>query len=254
MLKVRIIPTLLFKDVGLVKGVGFDSWRRTGSALQAVRVYNLRGVDEIVFVDITATPQGREPDFQAIDDLADECFMPMTVGGGVRSVDHVGKLLAVGADKVCVNTGALERPKLVTEASQRFGAQCVVVSIDVVQNGDGDWEVFSHCGKRPTGRDPVDWAKEVEAAGAGEILLTSINRDGTFEGYDVELTRRVCDAVTVPVIASGGAGCYEHMAEVVIDGGADAVAAASIFHFTEATPREAKLHLRSRGINVRLSQ
>ncbi len=251
MLKVRVMPTLLFRDVGLVKGVGFDSWRRTGSALQAIKVYNMREVDELVFLDITATPNGRGPDFAQVDELADECFMPMTVGGGVRSVDHIGQLLAVGADKVAINTAAVERPELIAEGARAFGAQCIVLSIDVRRHPDGRWEVFTHCGKQPTGLDPVAWATKAEALGAGEILLTSIDRDGTFDGYDVDLTKAVTQAVRVPVIASGGAGNYQHMVDVLKDGGADAVAAASIFHFTEQTPKEAKMFLKDNGFRVR---
>ncbi len=250
--KIRVMPTLLFRDVGLVKGVGFDSWRRTGSALQAIKVYNMREVDELVFLDIRATPDERAPDFAQVDELADECFMPMTVGGGVRTPDHIGQLLAVGADKVAVNTAALANPRLIRDGALRYGAQCIVVSIDVLRHVDGRLEVMSKCGKEPTGRDPVEWAKEAEAQGAGEILLTSIDRDGTFNGYDVALTRAVVDAVKIPVIASGGCGSYQHMEEVLRDGKADAIAAASIFHFTEQTPKEAKAYLKERGYNVRL--
>lgn len=252
MLKVRVIPTILFKDMGLVKGVGFDSWRRTGSALQAIRVYNMRGVDELVFFDISATPDQRPPDFRQIDDLADECFMPMTVGGGVRSIDDVTGLLAVGADKVAINTGALDDPNLLQEGARAFGNQCIVAAIDARRHEDGSSEVYSHCGQTPTGRDPVDWAREAEALGAGEIILTSIDRDGTMEGYDVAMTRAVSDAVRIPVVASGGCGTYGHMADVLRDGHAAAVAAASIYHFTEKTPREAKQHLREQGVPVRL--
>lgn len=252
MIKTRIMPTLLFKDVGLVKGVGFDSWRRVGAALQAIRVYNLREVDELVFLDISATPAGRAPDFTLIDELADNCFMPLTVGGGVRSVDDVRALLAVGADKVAINTAAIERPDLVREAADRFGTQCIVVSIDVRRRADGSAEVVTHCGTRPTGLDPVDWARRVEAQGAGEILLTSVERDGTMRGYDVPLVRDVATAVSIPVIASGGAGAYADMAEVLRETEAAAVAAASMFHFTEQTPREAKLYLKDQGFAVRL--
>lgn len=250
--KIRVMPTLLFRDVGLVKGVGFDSWRRTGSALQAIKVYNMREVDELVFLDIRATPDGRAPDFAQIDELADECFMPMTVGGGVRTTDHIGQLLAVGADKVAINTGALGNPQLIQDGAVRYGSQCIVVSIDARRHADGRREVMGQCGKAPTGRDPVEWAREVEALGAGEILLTSIDRDGTFEGYDIELTRAVVDAVKIPVIASGGCGSYQHMADVLTHGKVDAIAAASIFHFTEQTPREAKQFLRDQGFRVRL--
>ncbi|MBM3394882.1 MAG: imidazole glycerol phosphate synthase subunit HisF [Betaproteobacteria bacterium] len=250
MLKTRVLPTLLFKDVGLVKGVGFDSWRRVGSAVQAVKVYNMREVDELAFFDITATPERRRPDFDQIKDLAAECFMPMTVGGGVRSVEDIGRLLSVGADKVAINTAAVESPEVIRQGAERFGVQCVVVGIDARSVGDG-WEVMTRCGKQPTGLDPVEHARHVETLGAGEIILTSVDRDGTMEGYDVELTRRVAEAVRIPVIASGGAGTYAHMAEVLRQSRAAAVAAASIYHFTEQTPREAKLFLKSQGFNVR---
>jgi len=250
MLKTRVLPTLLFKDVGLVKGVGFDSWRRVGSAVQAVKVYNMREVDELAFFDITATPERRQPDFDQIKDLATECFMPMTVGGGVRSVEDIGRLLSVGADKVAINTAAVESPEVIRQGAERFGVQCIVVGIDARSVGDG-WEVMTRCGKQPTGLDPVEHARHVETLGAGEIILTSVDRDGTMEGYDVELTRRVAEAVRIPVIASGGAGTYAHMAEVLRQSRAAAVAAASIYHFTEQTPREAKLFLKSQGFNVR---
>lgn len=250
--KIRIMPTLLFKDLGLVKGVHFDSWRRVGSAMQTIKVYNMREVDELVFLDITATRDRRRPDFETVDELADECFMPLTVGGGVRTVEDVRRLLQVGADKVCINTAAAEKPTLITEIAERFGSQCVVVSIDARRHPDGRDEAFTHSGTVGTGCDAVALAKEAERLGAGEILLTSIDRDGTMTGYDVELTRRVSEAVSIPVIASGGAGSYAHMAEVLREGRASAVAAASIFHFTEQTPVEAKRYLLAQGFPVRL--
>ncbi|MDZ4816267.1 MAG: imidazole glycerol phosphate synthase cyclase subunit [Verrucomicrobiota bacterium] len=249
--KIRVMPTLLYKDVGLVKGIGFDSWRRTGSAMQAIKVYNMREVDELIFVDITATNDNREPDFATIDELADECFMPMTVGGGIRTVDHVRKMLSVGADKVAINSAAIENPALITDVANRFGAQCVVVSIDYKNTG-GAAEVYTHSGTRKTGKSPIELARQVESLGAGEILLTSIDRDGTMNGYDVEITRKVSDNVKIPVIASGGAGSYSHMVDVLRDGKASAIAAASIFHFTEQTPLEAKRYLHDQGFNVRL--
>jgi imidazole glycerol-phosphate synthase subunit HisF len=252
MLKIRVMPTLLFKDLGLVKGVAFDSWRRVGSVMQAVKVYNMREVDELVFLDITATRERRPPDLETVDEIADECFMPLTVGGGVSGIEDFRNLLRVGADKVAVNSAAVDRPLLIAEASKHFGAQCVVVSIDVRRDVNGRPEVYTECGKRATGLDPVVWAQQVEALGAGELLLTSVDRDGTMSGYDVDLVRSVATAVAIPVIASGGAGTYAHMEEIVAEGKASAVAAASIFHFTQQTPREAKAYLRSHGYMVRL--
>jgi cyclase len=251
MLKCRDIPTLLYRDFGLVKGVRFDPRRHVGSPMQAIKVYEMRGVDELVFLDIAATVAGRSPDFELIDDLADDCFMPMTVGGGVRTVDDVGRLLRVGADKVAINTALAESPDVVREASGRYGAQCIVASIDTSAAG-GRVEVWIRSGTVPTGIDPVELARRAEGLGAGEVLLTSIDRDGTMEGYDVETLRRVTDAVSIPVIASGGAGCYDDMVNAVRVGHASAVAAASIFHFTEQTPLEAKQHLRAAGFPVRV--
>lgn len=252
MLKTRVMPTLLHRDLGLVKGIRFDSWRRVGSAMQAVKVYNMREVDELVFLDISATREGREPDFELVDDLADECFMPLTVGGGVRTLEHFDRLLKVGADKVAVNTALVERPEVIGEAAATFGSQCVVASIDVRRGDDGAPEVVTRSGTSATGRDPVELAVDVQDLGAGEILLTSIDRDGTMEGYDLDLVHSVAAAVTIPVIASGGAGEYRHMAEALLEAGASAVAAASMFHFTEQTPLEAKHYLRSRGVAVRM--
>ena len=252
MLKTRIIPTLLFKDVGLVKGVAFESSRRVGPALQAIRVYSMREVDELIFLDITATSQQRGPDLKLIDELADECFMPLTVGGGVRSVEDIRDLLSVGADKVAINTATIEKSSIIRDGAEQFGSQCIVVSIDFRRHPDGRTEVYTHCGSHPTGRSLVEWACEAEALGAGEILLTSIDRDGTMDGYDIDAIRTVTSAVSVPVIASGGSGNYEHMRDVVLQGGAAAIAAASIYHFTEQTPREAKAYLQGYGIHVRL--
>jgi imidazole glycerol-phosphate synthase subunit HisF len=252
MLKIRVMPTLMFKNFGLVKSVQFNSWRRIGSVMQAVKVYNLREVDELVFLDISATPDGHPPDFETVDEIADECFMPLTVGGGVQSVADVRRLLQVGADKVAINTAAVQNPELIQLAAQQFGSQCVVISIDVKKHSNGTYEVFTHAGTQPTGKDPVMWAKEVESLGAGEILLTSIAQDGTMTGYDTELTKNVSHAASIPVIASGGAGSYQDMASVLIEGRASAVAAASIFHFTQQTPLEAKHFLKGLGLNVRL--
>lgn len=247
MLKVRVIPTLLHKGFGLVKGVRFDSRRAVGSPMQAVKVYNLRNVDELVFLDVVATAEGRGPDFELVDELADECFMPLAVGGGIRSVDDVRGLLAVGADKVVIGSAAIERPEIVRESADRFGAQCVVVSVDT-----RDGVVWTRSATARTDRDPVEVAQEMESLGAGEILLQSIDDDGVMEGYDVETVARVSEAVTIPVIASGGAGTFAHMETALRDGGASAVAAASMFHFTEQTPMEAKQYLAERGIPVRV--
>jgi cyclase len=251
MLKVRIIPTLLWKDFGLVKGIGFDSWRRVGTILPAIKVYNTRDVDELILVDITATDEEREPDYESVADLSAECFVPLTIGGGIRSPDHIQRLLHAGADKVSINTAAYSSPSLVTEAANRFGSQCIVASIDARQLSDGTYECFSHSGTASTGRRPDEWARELEERGAGEILLTSVARDGTMSGYDLDLVGKVASSVQIPVIASGGAGNYGHMASVVNIGGASAIAAASIFHFTQQTPLEAKRFLAGKGIAVR---
>ncbi len=250
MLKIRVMPTLLHKDLGLVKGVGFDSWRRVGTEMQTIRVYNLRKVDELVFLDISATTAGRRPDFDLVDQLADECFTPLTVGGGISSSDDVRHLLLAGADKVAVCTAAIERPELVREIAERFGSQSLVVSIDVRRIGDRH-RVFTRAGTSPTGLDPVAVAVRAAEQGAGEILLTSVERDGTMNGYDLELVRSVACAVDVPVIASGGCGSASDMADA-LRAGAGAVAAASVFHFTELTPLVAKEHLAEQGFPVRL--
>lgn len=251
MLKVRIIPTLLFDGYGLVKGKGFDSWRRVGAALPALKVYSRRGVDELIFVDIAATKEGRCIDVAEVDHLADDCFMPLTVGGGVRSVEDIRQLLRAGADKVAVNSGAFEVEGLLEEAVAAFGSQCIVASIDA-RRTDTSHEVFIRSGSQGTGLAPAEAAKRVAAAGAGEILLTSVERDGTMEGYDIDLVRAVTEAVSIPVIASGGAGRYADFHRALAEGGASAVAAASIFHFTEQTPLGAKAHLRQQGHPVRM--
>jgi imidazole glycerol-phosphate synthase subunit HisF len=250
MLKVRVIPTLLWKHFGLVKGVGFDSWRRVGPVLPAIKVYNQREVDELVLVDIVAHLGNTDPDFESIDEFGQDCFVPLTVGGGISRIEQVQRLLRAGADKVAVNTAAHQCPELVTEIAKRHGAQCVVASIDArAQNGG--WASFSHAGKQPTGREVVAWARELQDRGAGEILITSIERDGTMQGYDLPLIEAVVRAVKIPVIASGGAGNYQHMVKAVTQAGASAVAAASIFHFTEQTPAGAKAALAAAGVPVR---
>jgi cyclase len=250
-LKVRVIPTLLWKGFGLVKGIGFNSWRRVGTVLPAVKVYNTRDVDELMLMDITATPEERAPDRESVSEFSDECFVPLTVGGGIRDLEQIAGLLRAGADKISLNTVAFENPQLVNKAAARFGAQCVVASVDVRRVDNGSYEVFSHCAMKPTGREPRAWAKELEERGAGEILLTSIERDGTMQGYDLALIEIIASAVSIPVIASGGAGTYQHMIDAVRNAGASAVAAASIFHFTEQTPAGAKQALHAAGIPVR---
>lgn len=250
MLKVRVIPTLLWKNFGLVKGVGFDSWRRVGPVLPAIKVYNQREVDELVLVDITLHDSGDDPDFESLADFGQDCFVPLTVGGGITNIEQVRRLLRAGADKVSVNTAAYANPGLVSEIAGRFGVQCVVASIDA-RAEEGGWRSYSNAGAKPTGRDVVAWARELEDRGAGEILITSIERDGTMEGYDLSLVEAVASAVKIPVIASGGAGNYQHMADAVLQAGASAVAAASIFHFTEQTPAGAKAALAAAGIPVR---
>lgn len=252
MLKVRVIPTLLWKNHGLVKGIGFDSWRRVGTVMPAVKVYNTREVDELILVDITATAEDREPDYESVDDLAADCFVPLTVGGGIKNIDHIQKLLSAGADKVSVNTAAYVDPSLITVASNRFGSQCIIASIDGTRLADGSYVCMSHSGSQRHETTPAAWAQRMEELGAGEILLTSVERDGTMLGYDLELIQSVANAVRIPVIASGGAGNYEHMAEAILQGGASAAAAASIFHYTEQTPLCAKEHMAQRGIPTRI--
>jgi cyclase len=251
MLKVRVIPTLLWKNVGLVKGVGFDSWRRVGTILPAVKVYNSRQVDEMIVVDITATEEGRVPDFDTIREFSSECFVPLTIGGGVRDLSVIRELLRAGADKVCINSALYDDPALVRAAAERFGSQCIVASIDARREADGTLRCHSRSGKRPEAGSPAERAREAEGLGAGEILVTSIDRDGTMAGYDIELVRSVAEAVSIPVIASGGAGNYDHFLEAVRDGKASAVAAASVFHYTEQTPMGVKEHLSRHGVPVR---
>lgn len=254
MLKTRVIPTLLWKEQGLVKGVGFDSWRRVGPVLPAVKVYAARDVDELILLDIAASMQGHSPDCDSVRQIASACAVPLTVGGGITTASQVAELLRAGADKIALNSSAHAEPSLINALADRFGAQCIIAGIDVRRGHDGELRCYSHCGTRDTGRDAVAWAQELASRGAGEILLTSIDRDGTMTGYDVELTRRVADAVDIPVIASGGAGSYADIVDVVLSGHASAVAAASMFHFTEQTPVAAKRALAAAGVAVRLSK
>ncbi|VAW71371.1 Similar to imidazole glycerol phosphate synthase cyclase subunit (LPS cluster) [hydrothermal vent metagenome] len=253
MLKVRIIPTLLWKQFGLVKGIGFDSWRRVGPVLPAIMVYNQREVDELILVDIIACDGEEELDIESISDFGGACFVPFTVGGGITNVEQVQQLLNSGADKVCINTAAYQNPDIINEIAKRHGTQCVVSSIDVrKKTGLKQWACFSHAGKIKSNYEVYEWAKKMADSGAGEILITSIDRDGTMDGYDLDLIEAVVEAVDIPVIASGGAGNYQHMVDAVLKSGASAVAAASMFHFTEQTPAGAKEYLSAAGLPVRL--
>ena len=282
MLAKRIIPCLDVKDGRVVKGVQFVDLRDAGDPVEAAVAYDGQGADELVFLDITASHENRRTMLDVVKRTAEGIYMPLTVGGGVRSIDDVRALLRAGADKVSLNTAALERPALIREAAERFGSQCIVVAIDARRVTASDersrqldersrqrpdaghprteptsphplqWHVFTHGGRRSTGRDAVEWAREATCTGAGEILLTSMDRDGTKDGYDLELTRAIGEAVEVPVIASGGAGSLEHLWEGLVEGRADAVLAASIFHFGIHTIAEAKTYLRERGVDVRI--
>ena len=252
MLAKRIIPCLDVHAGRVVKGVKFVELRDAGDPVEIACKYDAAGADELTFLDITASSDARETIVQVIERVADEIFIPLTVGGGVRSVEDVRKLLNAGADKVSINTAAVEDPDLVSRASHRFGSQAIVVAIDARQSQPGRWEVFTHGGRRARGLDAVEWAGEMTRRGAGEILLTSMDRDGTKSGFDIALTRAVSDAVGVPVIASGGVGTLEHLAEGVERGHADALLAASVFHFGEITVPEAKRFLAARGIEMRL--
>ena len=252
MLCKRLIPCLDVKDGRVVKGVQFVALRDAGDPVAAALAYDAQGADELVFLDITASHEGRATMLDVVRRTAEGIYMPLTVGGGIRSLDDIRTLLRAGADKVSLNTAAVERSALVAEAARAFGSQCIVVAIDAKSRAVGAWEVFTHGGRRPTGRDAVAWAREVESLGAGEILLTSMDRDGTGDGYDLALTRAVSDAVSVPVIASGGVGRLEHLREGVVEGRADAVLVASLFHFGQHTVPEAKRYLAEQGVPVRI--
>ena len=256
MLKIRVIPCLDVKDGRVVKGVNFVNLRDAGDPVEAATAYDAAGADELCFLDITASHENRDIIFDVVTQTAERCFMPLTVGGGVRKVEDVRKLLEAGADKVSINTAAVANRAFVGEASAKFGAQCIVVAIDakrVSAPGEPDrWEIFTHGGREPTGIDAVAYAREVVGLGAGEILLTSMDRDGTREGFDLPLTRAISDAVPVPVIASGGVGTLDHLVDGVREGHASAVLAASIFHFGEHAIGEAKRHMAAAGVPVRL--
>ena len=256
MFKVRVIPCHDVKDGRVVKGVRFVNLRDAGDPVEAAIAYDAAGADELTFLDITASHENRDIILDVVRRTAEACFMPLTVGGGVRTLEDIRRLLASGADKVSINTAAVARRALVREAAEKFGDQCIVVAIDakkVSRPGEPDrWEIFTHGGRNATGLDAVNYAREVVALGAGEILLTSMDRDGTGQGFDIALTRAVADAVTVPVIASGGVGTLEHLVEGIRDGHATAVLAASIFHFGQFSVREAKAHMAAKGLPMRL--
>jgi len=252
MLAKRIIPCLDVTGGRVVKGVNFVELRDAGDPVEIAARYNEQGADELTFLDITATSDGRDLILPIIEAVASQVFIPLTVGGGVRTVDDVRRLLNAGADKVSFNSAAVADPDVIRAASERYGAQCIVVAIDAKRRADGaGWEVYTHGGRKNTGLDAVDWARRMAAQGAGEILLTSMDRDGTQSGFDLALTRAVSDAVPVPVIASGGVGSLDHLADGVTEGGADAVLAASIFHYGTYTVAQAKAHMAERGIPVR---
>jgi cyclase len=256
MLTKRIIPCLDVKDGRVVKGVSFVNLRDAGDPVEVAAAYDRDGADELCFLDITASHENRKTILDVVARTAEQVFMPVTVGGGVRTLDDIRALLNAGSDKVSINTAAVERPEFVNAAAGRFGSQCIVVAIDAKRVGNGPanrWEVFTHGGRRATGRDVVEWARAMESAGAGEILLTSMDRDGTQDGYDLELTAAVSTAVSVPVIASGGAGRLEHLADAFTIGRADAVLAASIFHYRTYTIGQAKAFLHEKGVPMRMA-
>ena len=251
MLTKRIIPCLDVKEGRVVKGTNFIDLKDAGGPVENARAYEEQMADELCFLDITASHEARKTIVRVVEEVAAEVFMPLTVGGGIRGLDDIRDILLAGADKVTINTAALEEPELISRASEMFGSQCICVAIDAKARGGG-FEVYTYGGRKPTGVDAVRWAQQAEKRGAGEILLTSMDRDGTKIGYDIPLTRTISEAVNIPVIASGGVGTLEHMYEGLVDGKADAVLAASIFHYREHTVIDAKKYLRSRGVNVRL--
>jgi cyclase len=252
MLTKRVIPCLDVKDGRVVKGVNFVDLVDAGDPVEQARIYDRAGADELCFLDITASSDNRGIIYDVVRATAEHCFMPLTVGGGVREVQDVRNLLLAGADKVSINTAAVTRPDFVAEAARKFGTQCIVVAIDAKRDGKGGFEVFTHGGRNPTGIEAVAWARRMTELGAGEILLTSMDRDGTKQGFDVELTRAVADAVSVPVIASGGVGNLDHMVDGIVSGHADAVLAASIFHFGDYSISDAKRAMQAAGLPVRL--
>ena len=251
MLKARIIPCLDVDRGRVVKGVRFVNLVDAGDPVEQARVYDAAGADELCFLDITASHEQRDTIYSVVARTAEQCFMPLTVGGGVRTLEDIRRLLLAGADKVSINTAAVHRPEFVKEAAQKFGSQCIVVSVDAKSVGPESFEIFTHGGRRPTGIDAVEWSRRMAGYGAGELLLTSMDRDGTKVGFDIPLTRAVADAVSVPVIASGGVGTLDHLVEGIVDGHANAVLAASIFHFGTHSISEAKEYMETQGVPVR---
>ena len=252
MLKIRIIPCLDVKEGRVVKGVNFIDLRDAGDPVEQAKIYDIAGADELCFLDITASSDNREIIYDVVTRTAEACFMPLTVGGGIRNINNIRSLLLAGADKVSINTAAVNEPNFVKKASQKFGSQCIVVAIDAKLVFEGKWEVFTHGGRKKTGIDAIKWAQRMEEYGAGEILLTTMDRDGTRAGFDVDLTRTISDNVSIPIIASGGVGNLDHLVEGVSKGHASAVLAASIFHFGEYSISDAKAHMYNAGIPVRL--
>ena len=252
MLKNRIIPILLLKNGRCVKGKQFKDFRDTGHPVSAAKVYDAQRVDELVFLDIMASREGRDTLLHIVTETAEECFMPLTVGGGIKNIEDMKVLFAAGADKVSINTAAVENPDLIKQASQHFGKANVVVAIDYKVNSSGNREVYTHAGTTPTGLDAFEWAKRAESLGAGEIILTSIDREGTMTGYDLDFIRKVCETLEIPVIAHGGAGTLAHLKEGIEEAKASGVAAASIFHFTDQSPIKARWYLNYNHVNVRV--
>jgi len=252
MLTKRIIPCLDVHEGRVVKGINFVNLQDAGDPVEIAKAYNKAGADEIVFLDITASSDKRDIMLEVVEKTAEEVFIPLTVGGGIRTVEDFRRILRVGADKISINSTALKNPQLISDAAWKFGSQCVVVAIDAKRNGDGTWNAYIEGGRKDFGIDAVNWAQQAEKLGAGEILLTSMDGDGTKEGYDIELTKAVSESVNIPVIASGGAGKLEHFADVCIEGMADAVLAASLFHYNELTITQVKEYMRSQGIPVRV--